>query len=1544
MSPEPIAIIGMACRFPGAPNIEAFWRLLHEGVDAIRPIDREGLDPARFYDARPRTPGRMTTRFAGMLDNLEQFDADFFGIAPREAEKLDPAQRILLETAWEACEDAGVDVATLSGRPVGVFVGQWTSDFETRLFADLDTVDFHATSGTGRYAAAGRLSYILGLTGPSMSLDTACSSSLVAVHLACQSLRSGETPLAFAAGVNVMLQPHITIAYSQSGMMSPEGKCKFGDADGDGYVRSEGVGMLLLKRLSDALADGDTIHAVIRGSAVNNDGRLSGLLGRPSREGQAIMLETAYASAGVSPGDVSYVEAHGTGTRVGDPVELGALADVIGVEREPGSQCYVGSVKTNIGHTEGAAGMAGLIKCILAFEHEEIPASLHLRTPNPKVPWSDVPFKIPQQAVAWPRSERARIAGVTGFGIAGTNAHVVLEEAPVQAQHAARREVAGPLPLVLSAATPAALRALAGAYADLLTSPDAPSITDLCASAALHRSSLAERAVFIATERDDLLERLRRFAAGDEQAANVARRAEREGRRRIAFVFPGQGGQWLGMARELLANDARFAEVVARCDAALPRGTSWTVREQLLAEPNSKSYRMNEIGVLQPVLVVVEIALAEMWRSLGVEPEAVVGHSMGEVGAAYFAGALSLEDAMRVICERSRLLQRTSGAGAMAMLELSSEETAQRIAGYGDRLCVAVVNGPRSTVISGDPSAVAEVRAECEREGIFCRAVQVDVASHSPQMDPLVPELRAAVKDVDPQAAVMALYSTVDAARMDGAKLDASYWGRNLRSTVQFASATERMLEDGIDAFIEVSPHPALLVSVAQVAGARPQDENTRKPIAIGSLRRNEAERANLLTSFGALWAAGHSVDWSRVFARDSYTRVSLPSYPWQRERLWPTLSPVGEAKGAKAAQPALDEAHRDWLYVSRWVASAASGNDVPRRWVLAGPDTRELQALNDVLVARGATAVVVKSIGDAARAIGDNAGETGIVVLADPHASHLAWQSLETLRTLQNAHRGGSVPRVWWVTRGAHRVAGEPVSAQAAELGGLWGAVRVLGTEHPDWWGGLVDLDASAPMSAQADALAAHLTATRGDDQVAIRGGARYALRLQRADAALGSRPATQVWRADGAYLITGGFGGVAQQLARQMVRDGARRLVLVGRTPLPPRSQWNSVSPTDPAAGRIAFVRELEHAGASVHALAADAGDETQLAAAVAAYNAEGWPAIVGVIHAAGALDSRLTGDMDADAFDRVVHPKLDAAIVLDRIFPQLDVFVLISSMMAFWAPESMANYAAANAGLDALAVSRRARGQHAVSIEWGPWESLGLYRATADGATADLARDGVSAFTGTEGAQFLAPLVAAKEPVIAVVSINWDTFAATRRGREPSIFRDLLAQRSDDGGTVKVSNGLRAQLAGVSELTRHSMIEGAVRNALAAVLRRSPGQVDARQPFGTMGLDSLMALELRNRLESAIERSLPATIAWNYPTITQLSAHLDTLIGDVSPAADHPPSAIDVTEPVPEEPAGEQQDARPSAPAAFAMENLFSDVAQLSDEDIARALRGG
>jgi phthiocerol/phenolphthiocerol synthesis type-I polyketide synthase B len=1551
-SAEPIAIIGAACRFPGAHGLDAFWRLLHEGVDAVQPITRRELDPSRFYDARPQTPGRMSTRWGGFLDDLEQFDADFFGISPREAEKLDPAQRILLEATWEACEDAGIVTTTLSGKPVGVFVGQWLSDFESRLFAKLDEVDLYATTGTGRYATAGRLSYVLGLTGPSVSVDTACSSSLVAVHLACQSLRSGETSLAFAAGVNVILQPHITVAYSQSGMMAADGRCKFGDADGDGYVRSEGVGVLLLKRLSQAIADGDHIHAVIRGSAVNNDGRGSGHLATPSREGQAAMLRTAYAQAGVAPAAVEYVEAHGTGTRVGDPIELGALGDVLTFDRDAVARCYVGSVKTNIGHTEGAAGMAGLIKTMLAMEHEEIPASLHLNTPNPAIAWAELPFEIPKQPVAWPRGERPRTAGVSAFGIAGTNAHVVLEEAPSVATPSSGATVAPTTqpdeawPLVLSAASRVALRAMASSYADRLTAADAPALRDVAATAALHRTALSERAVFVASDRVALVEKLRAFAAGDDQGADAVRRADNVDRRRVAFVFPGQGGQWIGMGRELLATEPAFAEAIARCDAALPTGTPWTVREQLLAEPGGSAFRLHEIAVLQPVLVVVEIALAELWRSLGIEPDAVIGHSMGEVGAAYCSGALSLEDAMLVICERSRLLQRTSGTGAMAALELSADETSRRIAAYGDRLCVAVVNGPRSTVISGEPDAVNAVRAACEREGIFCRAVKVDVASHSTQMDPLVPELVAHVGRVQPRETTTALYSTVDAVRRDGASLDARYWGRNLRSTVQFAPTIERMLDDGIDTFIEVSPHPALLVAIAQVAGER-RGKATSSTLAVPSLRRNEPERATLLASFGGLWAAGQSVDWTKLVATNGYTRVSLPSYPWQRERHWPALASVDNGAATTASAAALDERQRDWLYVSRWKPAPIRGADAPKRWLLVG-NPRELRALGDGLLKRGGAATAYPNVDAAALALAAaqaDGREVGIVVVGDATDARPAWNAVEALRAFQNAHDASATPpRVWWITRGAHRVAGEALSARAAEQGSVWGAARVLATEHPDWWGGLVDLEAETALQLQSDALAGHLTATRTEDQVAIRGGTRFALRFSRADASI-AEAAPLPWRADGAYLITGGFGEVPQAIASEMVRQGVRRLVLLSRGALPPRAKWAQVPAADPVAKRVAFVRALEHAGASVHVLQADVANPAQLETALAAYAAEGWPAIVGVVHAAGLLDSRFVERMDAAAFERVLHPKLQGAITLDRLFPTLDLFVLFSSMMAFWAPAGMSNYAAANAGLDALATARRARGQHAVSIQWGPWENLGLYRdATEVGATSDLAREGVAAFSANEGTRLLTPIVSANQPVVAVLPIDWAKFADARRGREPFLFREMLdSSRAETN--VLTTDSVRARFAGMTDGARRGLLETIVRGALSGVLRRPAEQLDLTRPFGTMGLDSLMGLELRNRLESAVEHALPATIAWNYPTVALLVAHLESLVvTDIAASPSLAQSPVSAERPRETAADAKPEDAKPRESGGFGIESLFVDVAELSDEDAAAALRRG
>jgi acyl transferase domain-containing protein/acyl carrier protein len=879
---DPIAIVGIGCRFPGGvTGAGAFWRLLRDGVDAIAQIPEDRMDVSRYYDPRPASPGKMTTRLGGFLERIDMFDAGFFGISPREADRMDPQQRILMEIAWEALEDAGQPVDRMDGSMAGVFIGMWLNDYESRLFADPSAVDFYMTTGSGRYSASGRLSYFLGLQGPSLTVDTACSSSLVAVHLACQSIWRKECSIALAGGANVILQPHISIAYSQSKMMAPDGRCKFGDSRADGYVRSEGAGIVVLKPLSSALQDGDPIYALIEGSAVNNDGRSSGYMTTPARGGQEELLRRAYRDAGISAGRVRYVEAHGTGTRAGDPVEVGALGTVLVSDRPACRPCYVGSVKTNFGHTEGAAGIAGLIKTALILRHRKIPASLHLEELNPAIPWKDYPLVIPRVLTPWPDEFRPAVAGVSAFGIAGTNAHVVLTEAP-------RRGGGNEAPgsdstclLPLSAHSPEALVSLAGAYASALGEDDAPSLYDTCYTASLRRTHHEHRLAVVADSRESLRQRLLAFSPGA-SAPGVSTGIAEPGRAlKVVFVFPGQGSQWVGMGRQLMSREPAFRESLEQCERAMRPFVNWSLEQQLHLEPDSPGYRMNEIDVIQPSLLSIEIALAALWRAWGVEPDAVLGHSMGEVGAAFVAGALSLEDAMCIICSRSSLLRGVSGKGVMAVVALPMDEAKEALAGFEDRLSVAVSNSSRSTVLSGDPAAMAEILEKLQGRGIFCRLVKVDVASHSPQMDHLTDDLGRSLAGIEPLKAKIPLYSTVTAESIEGSALDASYWVRNLRRPVLFSRTVQGLLDEEYAVFIELSPHPILLPSIEETA-----HDSGRQAFAMGSLEREKDERASLLGSIARLYAAGYPVNWKRFFPSGGKV-VALPAYPWQRQRFW---------------------------------------------------------------------------------------------------------------------------------------------------------------------------------------------------------------------------------------------------------------------------------------------------------------------------------------------------------------------------------------------------------------------------------------------------------------------------------------------------------------------------------------------------------------------------------------------------------------------------------------------------------------------------------
>lgn len=875
----PIAVIGMGCRFPGAANVAAYWEMMLDGVDAITEVPPSRWEVDAFYDPRPATPCKMVTRSGGFLDSIDRFDPYFFGISPREAIRLDPQQRILLEVTWEAMESAGIPKERFVGSRTGVFMGVCTDDYITVQRGDLKNIDIYMGTGGARGSTAGRLSFVYGLHGPTAAVDTACSSSLVAVHQACNSLQQGDCEMALAGGVNVVLHPGTAIAFSQAGMLAPDGRCKAFDSRADGFVRSEGGGVVLLKPLDQALTDGDPVYAVIRSSASNNDGSSSPFM-TPSRTGQAALMRRAYQRAGVAPDSVQYVEAHGTGTAVGDPVEVGALLDVLGEGRRADQVCILGSAKTNIGHLEAAAGVAGLIKTVLCLKHKTIPPNLHFLTPNPNIAWQDLPFKVPTTVTPWPASAGPARAGVNSFGISGTNAHIVLEEAPRQENPDAQ----GGAPdtdeiLVISAHTPEALDAMAESYR--VRVGDAAlnqSLRDLCYAAAVRRTHHEHRVGVVGRSAEELQRKIAGYLSGEVVPGVVKGTASAEFGQQPVFVFSGIGTQWPEMGRQLLSTEPVFRRALDQCDAAVRAITGWSVLEEI-DKPAAHS-RLSRIDLMQPAIFSIQVGLAALWRSWGVEPVATLGHSLGEIAAAHVAGGLSLEDAARVVCARSSLMHRASGLGRMATVGLSPEQAVKRIQEHEGRVSVAAVNSPGSCTLSGDSAAIEAIVRTLDAEGVFCRLLSVDVACHSHQMEPLRTELIAAVARIAPRETAIPLYSTVLARCVSGSELSPDYWGRNLRHPVQFAGTMDSALSEGRRVFLEVSPSPALLSPIRQVA----QHRNTAVLVA-HSLRSGESERAVLLESAALLFAGGFPFEWTRIYGQGKFTPP--PPYPWQRERFW---------------------------------------------------------------------------------------------------------------------------------------------------------------------------------------------------------------------------------------------------------------------------------------------------------------------------------------------------------------------------------------------------------------------------------------------------------------------------------------------------------------------------------------------------------------------------------------------------------------------------------------------------------------------------------
>jgi acyl transferase domain-containing protein/acyl carrier protein len=886
---EPLAIIGVGCRFPGgADSPDAFWRLLRRGGDGIIEVPRDRWDVGAYYDPDPDAPGRMSTRFGGFIGGIDRFDAEFFGITPREAASMDPQQRLLLEVAWEALEDAGQAPDSLAGSATGVFVGVCNADyFQNVVRQDPAGLDAYVATGGAHSVAAGRVAYVLGLQGPNLAVDTACSSSLVAVHLACQSLRNRECRMALAGGVNLILSPEVTIILSRAHMMAPDGRCKAFDARADGFVRAEGAGLVVLKRLSDAQADGDEVLAVIRGTAVNQDGRSNGLTA-PNGAAQEAVVRSALANARVAPHEIAYVEAHGTGTSLGDPIELRALGAALGAGRAGDRPVVVGSLKTNIGHLEPAAGVAGLIKVVLALRHGEIPAQLHFETPNPHIPWSELPVTVATHARPWPAGRR--LAGVSSFGFSGTNAHVIVEAAPVAHAHPVEPERPAHL-LTLSARNELALRALAERWGTCLAHSSVP-LAALCATARTGRASLEHRVVVTAATAEQARESLLGFARAGAAPGVLTGRATKGRAPEVAFLFTGQGAQYPGMGRALYDGQPAFRAAIDRCDAAL-RGV-WEPRLNDVLSGASGAPPLDDTTYTQVALFAVEWALAELWKSWGVSPGIVVGHSVGEYTAACVAGVLELEEAIRMLAARGRLMGALPPGGVMVGVAAGEARVREALKAVRPRGAeIAAVNGPESVVVAGESNAVAAVTAELSAQHITCQPLRVSHAFHTALMEPMQAQFEAAVADVAGRVPRAAMVSTVTGEVVKaGSELDGSYWVRQVREPVRFAAAMEtvrRMAGEGL--WVEIGPHPVLTgLGQPWLAGGE----------WVPTLRRGHDDWTMILRAVGTLWTRGVSIDWSEGNAgRKARAVAGLPTYPFQRERHWLERTPRGSVTPA---------------------------------------------------------------------------------------------------------------------------------------------------------------------------------------------------------------------------------------------------------------------------------------------------------------------------------------------------------------------------------------------------------------------------------------------------------------------------------------------------------------------------------------------------------------------------------------------------------------------------------------------------------------------